>query len=243
MSRLAERRALVTGGASGIGAEIARLFAAEGAAVAVLDLNLAGAQRVAEGIGGMALACDVSIPTEIERAVGLAADGLGGLDVLINSAGVLVRQAFESIDAAAWQRLFEINLRGPAEVIRSALPALRAGREPAIVNVASLTALRPSLGTSAYAATKGGLLMLTKCLAQELAPIRVNAICPGIVDTPMTTEFMTDPATRQRIENGNVLHLTAKPSDIAAAAIYLASTESRLVTGTQIVIDGGSSFA
>lgn len=241
--RLDGRRALVTGGAAGIGAEIVRQFAAEGATVAAVDIDAAGADAVAREVGGHAFACDVADPAAVVRAVDAAVAALGGLDIVVNAAGVLARRPFDTIDPELWQRLFEINLRGPSLVIRAALPALRAGRDAAIVNIASLSAIKPSPGTTAYAATKAGLLMLGKCLAEELAPIRVNAICPGIVETAMTAGFMAEPETRRRIERANVLHTLGQPRDIAAAAVFLASSEARFMTGTQLVIDGGSSFA
>ena len=241
--RLEGRRALVTGAASGIGAEIARRFAVEGAAVAALDIDAAGARSVAHQIGGHAFACDVADAEAVRRAVGEAVETLDGLDILVNAAGVLARQPFEGIEPELWRRLFEINLLGPSMVIRAGLPALRAASDAAIVNIASLSALRPSPGTSAYAATKAGLLMLGKCLAEELAPIRVNAICPGIVETAMTAGFMADPETRARITRANVLNRVGQPADIAGAALFLASAEARFITGTQVVIDGGSSFA
>ncbi len=242
-ARLDGRRALVTGAASGIGAEIARRFAAEGARVAALDLDAAGARSVAQAVGGYAFACDVVDSEAVGREVGEAVASLGGLDILVNAAGVLARQPFESLEPELWRRLFEVNLLGPSLVIRAALPALRAAAAAAIVNIASLSALRPSPGTSAYAATKAGLLMLGKCLAEELAPIRVNAICPGIVETPMTSGFMADPQTRARIAEANALHTLGQPRDIADAALFLAGAEARFITGTQVVIDGGSSFA
>ncbi len=241
--RLNGQRAIVTGAAAGIGAGIARRFAAEGAAVAAIDIDDAGAASVARETGGHAFACDVADPGAVARAVGEAVAALGGLDIVVNAAGILIRQPFETIGPDQWQRLFEINLRGPALVIRAALPALRAAEDAAIVNIASLSALRPSPGTTAYAATKAGLLMLGKCLAEELAPIRVNTICPGIVETAMTAGFMADPATRARIAQANALHMVGQPHDIAAAALFLASAEARFMTGTQMVIDGGSSFA
>jgi NAD(P)-dependent dehydrogenase (short-subunit alcohol dehydrogenase family) len=217
--RLAGKRALITGAASGIGRAIARQFHREGAALVLRE------------------------PAEIETAVAAAIAALGGLDTVVNAAGILFRQPFESIGVEQWQILFEVNLLGPALITKAALPALREGKGPSIVNIASLSAIKPSPGTSAYAASKGGILMLTKCLAEEIAPIRVNAICPGIIATPMTASFMADLATRKRIEQSNALHRTGQPDDIAAAAVFLASDEAGFMTGTQMVIDGGSSYA
>lgn len=241
--RLDGRRALVTGAGGGIGAEIARRFSAAGATCALLDIDVASAIAVAAGIGGHAIGCDVADPASVRFAVDAAIAALSGLDIVVNCAGVLARRPFEMVDPDLWQRLFEINLRGPALVVQAALPALRTSRGAAIVNIASLSAIKPSPGTSAYAATKGGLLMLSKCLAQELAPIRVNAICPGIVETAMTADFMAEPETRGRIERANALRLSGRPRDIADAAVFLASGEARFMTGTQMVVDGGSSFA
>jgi len=243
MTRLSGRKALITGAASGIGRETARRFAAEGATLALLDRDAAALKVIADETGASVMVCDLTDVGAIAPAVDRAAEALGGLDALINAAGILVRQPFETIDAALWQRLFEVNLRGLALVCQAALPALRAATSASIVNIASLSALKPSPGTSAYAATKAGVLMLSKCLAEELAPIRVNAICPGIIDTAMTAGFMNDPGTRDKIVAANALHAIGQPTDIAAACVYLTSSEACFVTGTQLVVDGGRSFS
>lgn len=241
--RLRDRRALITGAARGIGRETARFFVAEGAAVALLDRDEAGIRELSAETGGLPIRCDVAVPSSVEEAVSEALRAFDGLDAIVNAAGVLIRKPFEEIDLETWQQLFEINLRGPALICKAALPALRAAGSATIVNIASYSALRPSPGTTAYAASKGGLLMLGKCLAEELAPtIRVNTICPGIIDTAMTAGFMADPAVRRQVEQTNVMHRSGAPADIAAAAVFLTSGESAFMTGSQIVIDGGSVF-
>lgn len=240
--RFDRRRALVTGGGSGIGAAVAVALAAEGARVAVLDVDRAGAERLAAQCGGRAWICDVGDPDEAAFVTDAAVGVLGGLDILVNAAGILVQKPFEDIDGAQWQRLFAVNLRGPALISRAALPALRDSPSAAIVNISSLAALRPAAGISAYGTVKAGLLMLTRYLALELAPVRVNAVCPGIVETAMTQDYTGDPDGRKMMADTNVLKMIGQPADIAGAVLYLASDEARFVTGSHIAIDGGSSF-
>lgn len=237
--RLAGRKAIVTGAASGIGREIARLFSVEGARVAAFDI---GSMERLDSQIVTRFECDVSNEQSVERCVTAAAQALGGIDAVVNAAGILVHRRFEATTSQEWQRLFEVNLHGPALVCAAALPHLRRAEGATIVNISSQAAVRPSAGTAAYAASKAGLLMLTKCLALELAPIRVNAICPGIIATPMTDELMSDEAMRNYVIEINALHTVGKPADVAGAALYLTSDESRFVNGTQILIDGGSAF-
>jgi NAD(P)-dependent dehydrogenase (short-subunit alcohol dehydrogenase family) len=153
-----------------------------------------------------------------------------------------VRQPFETIDEDMWQQLFDVNLRGLAMMCRAAIPSLRQSSQPSIINLASTSALRPSPGTAAYAASKAGVLMLSRCLAEEIAPIRVNTVCPGIIDTRMTEGFMSEPGVRDAVAAMNALNGVGKPIDIASACVYLASEEARFVNGTNIIVDGGSSY-
>ena len=140
--RLSGRRALITGAASGIGEETARHFLAEGAQVALLDRNEAGLDRVSGAVGGISIPCDLGQPESVQKAVASAVNALGGLDAIVNAAGLLIRKPFEDIDLEEWQRLFEINLRAPALICKYALPALHSCSSATIVNIASMSALR-----------------------------------------------------------------------------------------------------
>ena len=242
MERLAGVKAIITGAASGIGRSTARQFVKEGANVVVVDRDQEKLQAVADELNVRQITADLAEKGSAAATVADAVGSLDGLDALVNAAGILIRQPFETIDEDLWQRLFDVNLRGLAMMCRAALPALRESDQASIVNIASSSALRPSPGTSAYAASKAGVLMLSRCLAEELAPIRVNVICPGIIDTGMTEGFMSDPATREEIAAMNALNSVGQPDDIAAACVYLASREGRFVNGTQLVVDGGMSY-
>jgi len=224
VGRLDGRVALITGGASGIGAAAARLFAAEGAAVAVLDRDGDGAGRVVEtldGPKGLALAADVTDRAAVEQATSLA--------------------------AADWNLCLAVNVTGTLFCTQAALPHLRAAGGGSIVNQSSVAALVGLPGLSAYSAAKGALLALTRSLAAELAPegIRVNAICAGTVDTPMARPLLEmrgqgdaeagARVTAERYPIGRI----GTPDDIARAALFLASDESSFVTGAVLTADGG----
>jgi NAD(P)-dependent dehydrogenase (short-subunit alcohol dehydrogenase family) len=192
--RLAGRRILITGAASGMGRAMARRFAQEGAALGLLDISEDGLAAVGREVGAEHVAVDLTSGQMMGPAVERLAQALGGVDGVVNAAGILRTVPFEDTDDALWQLIHEVNLFAPARLCRLALPHLKAADRPAsIVNVASLGGLRPNPQMSAYAASKGGLIAFTKVLALELAPqVRANAICPGFIRTAMTDK-MYDP--------------------------------------------------
>jgi NAD(P)-dependent dehydrogenase (short-subunit alcohol dehydrogenase family) len=241
--RLEGRRILVTGAASGMGREIARLFSAQGAALALLDRNGEGVAQVAAAIGARAHQCDVSSLTDVTVAVKAAVDGLGGLDGIVNAAGILVMKPFEELEPESWHQMLGVNLGGPYNIIRAGLQALRQAQQGTIVNIASVSSYLPMPGSSGYSASKGGLVMFTKCLALEFGPrIRCNTVCPGVVRTEMTRYIWENPEHSQRAADRTALKRLGNPEDVAYAALYLTSRESGFTTGTEIVVDGGFSW-
>lgn len=245
--RLAGRRVLVTGAASGIGLAIARLFRSEGAGVAMLDRDEAGLTR-ARVDGAVTLACDVAEERQVRTAVAKAASALGGLDAVVNSAGIDLMRPFEQMTADEWARILAVDLTGPMLVCHAALPAMKQAGRGTIVNIASGAALRPLEQRTAYCAAKAGLVMFGKTLAVDLATyhIRVNAICPGIIDTPLFRSSWSDAADPQaelaRILDRYVIKRPGHPDEIAQAALYLTSDESSFVTGAALAVDGGRTF-
>jgi NAD(P)-dependent dehydrogenase (short-subunit alcohol dehydrogenase family) len=245
--RLGGRRVLVTGAASGIGLAIARLFRKEGAGVAMLDRDGDGLRK-AQVEGTVTVTCDVAEERQVRAAVAEAAAALGGLDGVVNSAGIDLMRPFEQMTAAEWARVLAVDLTGPMLVCHAALPALRQAGRGTIVNIASGAALRPLEQRTAYCAAKAGLVMFGKTLAVDLAAhhIRVNAICPGIIDTPLfraSWEGAAEPeAELARILDRYVIKRPGEPDEIAQAALFLTSDESSFVTGAALAVDGGRTF-
>ena len=251
MGRLDGRVAVITGGASGIGAAAARLFTAEGAAVAVLDRDGDGAARLVESLEGhpaLALAADVTDREAVESAMARAVATFGRLDVVYNNAGVPAGFGpVAELAVADWDLSLAVNVTGTLFCIQAALPHLRAAGGGSIVNQSSVAALVGIPGLAAYSAAKGAVVALTRALAAELAPegIRVNAICAGTVDTPMIRPLLSargqgDPElgaklTAERYPIGRI----GTADEIARAALFLASDESSFVTGSVITADGG----
>ena len=242
------RRALVTGGAGGIGLATARRLARSGARVAVVDLDEAGAQAAVEGIRrdggeGVAIAADVSDEPAVARAVEQTTEALGGLDVLVNNAGILIIKAFHEMTLEDWDRTFAVNLRSLFLTCQAALPALRASSAGAIVNIASMAALRYTVPHVPYAATKGGVVAFTRDLAFELAAdrIRVNAIAPG----PTATGMMAQISDEQLESSGMrfLLGRIGRPEDVAEAVAFLASDRAAYITGALLPVTGGAELA
>jgi NAD(P)-dependent dehydrogenase (short-subunit alcohol dehydrogenase family) len=237
------RRVLITGAASGMGKAIAELFVAEGAAVALLDRDEARLAGVAAALGAPAQACDVSAAEAVEAAVAKALAALGGLDGVVNAAGVLAAKPFAELDRATWDKMIAVNLTGPFNVVRAALPALQAAPAATIVNIASVSGYMPMAGTAAYSASKGGLVMFTKGLAFDLGPqIRANCICPGVIRTEMTRYLWENPEHAQRASDRVALKRLGDPEQVAQAALFLSTEASAFTTGSEITVDGGFSW-
>ena len=246
MARLAGRKIAITGGASGIGRATAELFRREGAAVAVLDRDAAQAEAAARSIGGLAFAVDVADHAQVAGVMAAAAGALGGLDGLVNAAGVFINRGLMETGPEDWNRTIAVNLTGTFLCVQAAIPFLRQAEHAAIVNMGSGVGLLPTGGGStAYVASKGGVIALTRALAAELAPsIRVNVVCPGAVETPMTEGTLRDAAGAvvPAIVGRYALGRPGTAEEIAAGILFLASHESSFVTGISLAVDGGRTF-
>jgi NAD(P)-dependent dehydrogenase (short-subunit alcohol dehydrogenase family) len=256
MMRLEGKRALITGGGTGIGRATAELFAREGARVAVSGRRPKELEETVEGVergGGSAVAVpgDVSRAEDAERMVRTTVTALGGLDILVNNAGIIVRNA--SVTTVAiddWRRVVDIDLTGVFLVSRFALlEMLRGGPGGAIVNVSSISGIMGDAKAAPYNAAKGGLNLLTKNMALDYAPhgIRVNAVCPGRVATPMPRSRLRPGEDWETVlaQWGRNIPLgrVGQPEDVARAILFLASDEAGWITGTTLVVDGGSSIS
>lgn len=251
--RLQGRKILITGAASGIGRTTARLFLQEGASVALLDRNHDGLAESVADLGApvdrvSSATVDVTDEAGLASALSSTAAALGGLDGVVNSAGFDLISDFAAMSAADWTEVLAVNLTGPCLVCQAALPSLTAAGRGTIVNIASAAALRPLGQRTAYCAAKAGLVMFGKALAMDLAPlnIRVNSVCPGIIDTPLfraSFEGAEHPEEElARILDRYVIKQAGRPEDIAQAVLYLTSDESAYVTGSSLAVDGGRTF-
>ncbi|CUJ05111.1 SDR family NAD(P)-dependent oxidoreductase [Achromobacter kerstersii] len=245
LALLAGKRAVVTGGANprGIGAAVVDLFLAHGATVAVLDYAYpeGGAGVLADG--RVDLHCDVSRGVSCEAAIEQACMALGGIDVLVNNAGIVAATRIWDLPEDEFRRMIDVNLTGTYNVTHAALPALlESTRRPAIVNLGSTAALRGGglLGGSHYAASKGGVISFTKALARELGPrgIRANCVAPGIIETDMTLGKFGE-NWEQELKQGIPLQRFGSPAEVAQAIVFLASDLSSYSTGIVVDVNGG----
>lgn len=251
MARLEGKVALISGGARGQGAVEARMFAEEGASVVIGDiLDDEGRQTEAQlrelGYECTYVHLDVTSESDWEAAVQAAANAYGKLDILLNNAGILIRKGIEDTTAEDWDRIFAVNAKGVFLGTKAAIPAMRENGGGSIINISSTAGLVGSPnGSASYTATKGAVRLFTKSTAIQHARegIRCNSIHPGPIETDMIADTLNDPANlalrMQRLPLGRV----GKPSEIAYGAIYLASDESSFVTGSELVIDGGTTAA
>jgi 2-keto-3-deoxy-L-fuconate dehydrogenase len=239
MGSFAGLSALVTGGASGIGLATARALAAQAARVAVLDLAPHGPADLAY------VRADVSDDAAVQEAVAAAVAHLGGLDVLVNNAGIGAQGGVEDNSDDEWRRVLDVNVLGTVRITRAALPALRKSRHAAIVNMCSIAATAGLPQRALYSASKGAVLSLTMAMAADLLPhgIRVNAVNPGTADTPWVGRLLdgaADPAAERAALAARQPHgRLVAPEEIAAAVCYLASPTAGSTTGTALAVDGG----
>ena len=244
MGRLDGKVALISGGSKGQGAAEAKLFAQEGAKVVLGDILDEEGKKVEVEIndtGGDAkyVHLDVTSEDAWDAAVREAVDSYGKLDILVNNAGILLRKGVEETSVDEWDRIQDVNSKGVFLGTKAAIPAMREAGGGSIVNISSIAGLRGSTST-AYGASKGLVRLLTKSTAVQYGPegIRCNSVHPGIIETDMTEE-MLDSAGREQWLDRTPLRMIATPHDVALGVLYLASDESRYVTGSELVIDGG----
>lgn len=245
--RLQGLSTIVTGAASGFGAEIARAYAREGAKVVIFDLNAEGAKTVADDIGASAIAFGGSVTrkADVDAAVKMAVEKFGKLDVVVNNAGWTFRnKPLLDVTEEEFDRVFDVNVKSIFLMTNACVPPMRAQRSGRIINIGSTAGVRPRPGLTWYNATKGAVNLVSKSMAVELAPdgIRVNCIAPVMGETGLLESFMGVPDTpenRAKFIGTIPLGRMSRPSDVANACVYLAGEESEFLTGVILPVDGG----
>ena len=245
--KLNSKVALITGAGSGIGRATAILFAQEGGKVALVGRTASKLEETAKLISGDEVYCvarDLSRRERAQEAVDECARHFGGLDIVVNNAGISRQRSLLETDEALWDELIAHNLKNPFWLVQAAVPWLARRGGGVIINISSSLGLKPSPGFGAYAMTKAALQMLTLSIAQEHAQdrIRANAICPAVVDTPIHETYLTPDGARQRKEEMARFYPLGRigtAEEVARAALYLASEEASWMTGTTLLMDGG----
>lgn len=250
MERFKNRTVIITGGAGGIGGATCRRFAAEGAKVAVFDINLEAAQKVADEInvsGGSAAAfkCDITDRVAVDVAVAETIDQLGSIDVLVNNAGWDIFKPFVKTAPEEWTKLIAINLTGALHMHHAVLPSMVARKSGRIVNIASDAARVGSSGEAVYAACKGGLVAFSKTIAREHARhnVNVNVVCPGPTDTALFADYKAGAGNPEKLMEAFTrsipLGRIGQPDDLPGAILFFASDDARYVTGQVLSVSGG----
>jgi NAD(P)-dependent dehydrogenase (short-subunit alcohol dehydrogenase family) len=245
--RLVGKIAIITGAGTGIGRACALAYAREGASLTLVGRRRDPIESVARELAGspLALAADVSNPRDIARVVNETVARFGGLNVLVNNAGVLHVGTAEEITEEQWEETFNINVRGLWRLSRAVLPQMRKAGGGSIINVASVLGVNGARKRAAYAASKGAVLLLSKCMAIDHGPdkIRVNCICPSFVETDLTAAVIRQAADPAAVRSERIgvhpIGRLGQPDDMAGLAVYLASEESSWVTGAVLPVDGG----
>ncbi len=246
MFDLKGRIAIVTGAARGIGFAAAEKLAEHGASVVLGDVNEplvqeAAGRLKAKGYEALGVRMDVGRNDSIREAIAAAVRAFGGIDIVVNNAGILSALSIEEMTREEWDKVLKVNLGGTFFVIQAALPFLKKSQNPRIINISSLTGRNGGFeGSMCYAASKGGVISITRGMARRLAPfnITVNAVCPGPTETEILQGYTPEAQERQR--NVSLLRRLGQPEEIAAAVCYLASTEAAFVTGAMLDVNGGA---
>jgi NAD(P)-dependent dehydrogenase (short-subunit alcohol dehydrogenase family) len=241
--RLQGKVCIITGGASGIGYGIATRFSAEGGRVIIADRDAARGAAAAKATGGTMVPLDVRDPSTVDRLVRTVLGTFGRVDVLVNSAGIGTLGSTLETGSDDWNDVLAVNLTGVFLVSQRVAVEMVKAASGKIINIASVAGLVGYTGRVAYCVSKAGVVMLTKAMALDCAPykVQVNAICPGVVRTPMTEATLSNPAFLAAKIADIPLRRIGQPEDMASAAVYLASEESNFVTGHALVVDGGMS--
>ena len=246
MFDLKGRIAIVTGAARGIGFAAAEKLAENGASVVLGDVNEplvqeAAGRLKAKGYEALAVRMDVGRNDSIREAIAAAVKAFGGIDIVVNNAGILSALSIEEMTRKEWDKVLNVNLGGTFFVVQAALPFLKKSQNPRIINISSLTGRNGGFeGSMCYAASKGGVISITRGMARRLAPfnITVNAVCPGPTETEILKGYTPEAQERQR--NVSLLRRLGQPEEIAASICYLASTEAAFVTGAMLDVNGGA---
>ncbi len=243
---LKNKVAIVTGSRRGIGKEIALALAKAGANVVVSDINLDDCNKVVEeikaiGKKGLAVKADVSNPEDLSQMINLTTEKFGKVDILVNNAGIYMQKSLTDLTEQDFDRVLDINLKGVFLCSKAAVPEMIKQGKGKIINITSIAGQVGFANSSAYCASKGAIINMTRELALELAQykINVNAIGPGVIETDMTKELLKDKATRETLLANIPLSRIGKPEDIANAALFLASDNSDYITGITLFVDGG----